>query len=336
MTLKELAKELGLSVTTISDALKDNPSGYVAPQTRERVRQAAARMGYRPNVHARRLVTQRAANVVGIYSSVMPTYELQLEKLNAVQRALAAQGYEQNLAMGDIEVFARLARQNPAGMVIFNWTDVSLPAESYLHPDIHVVVADNPEPVVPLADQVVFDRSENTRLATQHLLERGHRRLGVFLNPDHWPNGERGLGIQKALTAFRLGTEAVTFYETHTPASFETGQYVAKQWLADTRRPTGMVLLNDETSAGFITRVQTAGVRVPQDVSVVGHDSRPWSAHLSVPLTTVTHPTEEIAQAAVDLLLERLTGAYSGAARRITIGSELVLRASTAPPSEGA
>jgi DNA-binding LacI/PurR family transcriptional regulator len=336
MTLKELSKELGLSVTTISDALKETPSGYVAPQTRERVQAAAARLGYRPNLHARRLVTQRATSVVGIYSSVVPSYELQLIKLNAVQRALAAQGYEQNLAIGGAEAFARLARQNPAGLVVFNWGNALPTLEPYLHPETQLVVLDNRTTVPPSGDLVCFDRTENTRLATQHLLALGHRRLGVFLNPDHWPMGERGRGVQAALAAFGLGTAAVHYYPTGLPAGFETGRLVAEQWLADRQRPTGMVLLNDETAAGFLTCVQAAGVRVPDDVSVVGHDNRAWSSHLSVPLTTVTHPAEKIAEAAVVLLLERLRGTYSGPSREITVGSELVLRASTAPPSEGA
>lgn len=336
MTLKELSKELGLSVTTISDALKETPSGYVAPQTRERVQAAAARLGYRPNLHARRLVTQRATNVVGIYSSVVPTYELQLIKLNAVQKALAAQGYEQNLAIGGAEAFARLARQNPAGLVVFNWGS-SLPAlEPYLHPETQLVVLDNPTAVPANADLAYFDRTENTRLATQHLLALGHRRLGVFLNPDHWPQGERGRGIQAALAAYELELSTVRHYAANLHAGFDTGSLVAEQWLAETQRPTGMVLLNDETAAGFLTRVLAAGVRVPGDVSVVGHDNRAWSPHLSVPLTTVTHPAEKLAEAAVALLLERLAGAYCGPTREITIGSELVLRASTAPLSEGA
>jgi DNA-binding LacI/PurR family transcriptional regulator len=342
MTLKELSQELGLSVTTISDALKDTPSGYVAPQTRERVQAAAARLGYRPNLHARRLVTQRATNVVGIYSSVMPTYELQLTKLNAVQKALAAQGYEQNLAIGGPEAFGRLARQNPGGLVVFNWPGSHTIDESallaYVHPETQLAFLD----IAPTSnsnsakDRVVFNRRGNTQLAAQHLFELGHRRLGVFLDPDQAPRDERSQGIQEAQAAFGLTSEAITYYDTGTFASYETGRLVAEQWLADTHRPTGMVLLNDETAAGFLTRVQAAGVRVPSDVSVVGHDNRAWSPHLSVALTTVTHPAEKIAEAAVALLLERLTGTYSGPPREITMGSELVLRASTAPPSEGA
>lgn len=336
MTLKQLSKELGLSVTTISDALKETPSGYVAPQTRERVQAAAAQLGYRPNLHARRLVTQRATNVVGIYSGVVPTYELQLTKLNAVQKALAAQGYEQNLALGGAEAFGRLARQNPAGLVVFNWGNALPTLEPYLHPETQLVILDNRTALPPHADLVCFDRAENTRLATQHLLELGHRRFGIFLNPDHWPHGERGRGVERALAAFGLDRAAVRYYPTGFPAGFETGKLVAQQWLADTHRPTGMVLLNDETCAGFLTDLHAAGVRVPEEVSVVGHDNRAWSSHLSVPLTSVTHPAQQLAEAAVALLLERLTGTYSGPSREITIGSELVLRASTAPPPEGA
>jgi DNA-binding LacI/PurR family transcriptional regulator len=342
MTLKTLSQELGLSVTTISDALKDTPSGYVAPQTRERVQAAAARLGYRPNLHARRLVTRRATNVVGIYSNIMPTYELQLTKLNAVQRALAAQGYEQNLAIGGVEALGRLARQNPAGLIVFNWPGGQGIEEKLLLSPIHhetqVVLLDVAPQEASAQNRVIFDRCANTRLATQHLLELGHRRLGIFLDPDHLPRGERARGVHQALSAFGLREDAVRFYETGTFAGFDTGRLIAEQWLAerDSDRPTGLVLLNDETSAGFLTRVQTAGIRVPDDVSVVGHDNRAWSPHLSVPLTTVTHPAEKIAEAAVALLLERLTGTYSGPSREITIGSELVLRASTAPPSEGA
>jgi DNA-binding LacI/PurR family transcriptional regulator len=349
MTLRELSKQLNLSITTVSDSLKDRPSGYVSLTTRERVRREAARLGYQPNVHARRLVKQRAENVVTLFAAMLPDYVLFLNKALAVQRAVSGLGFEVTLAFGHrnvsdtVEMFAAVCRQRPAAIIAFTALlmarltpqeadTLRLLAQDYIEAGGHFILLDD---IVDLpGDRILFDRRLNTGLAARHLLEIGHRRLGIYLESGKWPDGERGLGIRDALHDFGVAPESVRVYKAKNIAGYETGAVLFEEYFADApaNRPTGLVLLNDETAAGFLTAAREAGVRIPEEVSVVGHDNHPWGAHLTVPLTTVTHPYEKIAEAAAHLAYQRITGAETGPSHTIVIGSELVKRASTAPP----
>ena len=93
-----------------------------------------------------------------------------------------------------------------------------------------------------------------------------------------------------------------------------------------------MCIINDVTASTFVTQLHRAGVRVPQDVSVVGYDDTPAARYALVPLTTVSHPVKGIANPIVEMLLSRLDASYDGAARCLEVKGELVVRESTAPP----
>jgi LacI family transcriptional regulator len=115
-------------------------------------------------------------------------------------------------------------------------------------------------------------------------------------------------------------------------SDYANGERLAEAFLRRERRPTGMVVLNDQTAAAFMARLIATGIQIPADLSVVGHDNQPWGAYLPVPLSTVTHPYEELAEAAAGMVSDRLSGKETGPPRRLTLSSELIVRASCAPP----
>lgn len=349
MTLKQLSHELNLSVTTVAEALKDEPTIHLAPATRERVRRAADELGYRPNVHARRLVKRRADDVVGLFCSNLASGGAGMAKLTALQNRLTVLGFEVPMMLGSTEaphrhgeLFAALCRTQPAALVwlFSSWSDtpdLGGHARDYVHRGGILVCLDK-ETDLP-ADNVVFDREQNSYLPTRHLLDLGHRRIGLFLDRDQWPESPRADGVRRALREAGLENDpgALTVFTPGVNPGYSAGETVADAFLAmpADRRPTGMVLLNDATAASFLSRMHDAGVRVPEDVSVVGHDDMPGAAYFAVPLTTVTHPIEGVADAAAKIVRARLQGGEGGGPhRRVLVGSEMVLRRSTgAPPA---
>jgi DNA-binding LacI/PurR family transcriptional regulator len=344
-TLRDLAQHLQLSVTTVSDALKEHPVGYVAPQTRERVRAAARQFGYQPNVHARRLVKCRAEGVVGIFSATLPPVGPGMLKIRALQDHLIAYGYEVPLMVGSLraphrsaELMAALCRERPAALV---WlfareveADLAEQAQRYVREGGILVTMDHSTDLP--GDQVVFDRAGNTYLAVHHLLSLGHRQIGLFLGADNWPESPRADGVRRACREWDVDPGRLHLFELPGMSDYANGERLAGEFLRRNPRPTAMTILNDQTAAAFMARVMAAGVRIPEELSVVGHDNQPWGAYLAVPLTTVTHPLELLAEAAARMLHERLSGQETGQPRRLVITSDLVRRASTAPPGDPA
>ncbi|GAB2998962.1 substrate-binding domain-containing protein [Amycolatopsis acidiphila] len=140
-------------------------------------------------------------------------------------------------------------------------------------------------------------------LATRHLLDLGHRRIGLIAGPDHASSAlGRRAGYEDALREAGLAVAPELIY----PSSFsmESGEDAGGLLLATEPRPTAVFAVNDDTAVGLLSAVQRAGLRVPRDLSVVGYNDIPLAARLPVPLTTVRVPFAEIADAAVEQLVQ--------------------------------
>jgi LacI family purine nucleotide synthesis repressor len=187
---------------------------------------------------------------------------------------------------------------------------------------------------------VRFDRLHNSFSVTNHLIEFGHRSLGVFLGFKGEPDVNdhpRIRGVLKACEEGRGGGAPlqIRWFDLPFFPGPEAGVAVAEEFLsiAPADRPTGMVLLNDRTAMAFIARVQASGVRVPEDVSVVGHDDDEMSAFFPVPLTTISHPHRALAEATAEMMHRCSVGQQGEQERLIEVRGELRLRASTDAPS---
>jgi LacI family purine nucleotide synthesis repressor len=355
VTLKELATRLNLSDTTVSDALKGSGSARVSAATRQRVREEARRLGYQPNVNARRLLQSRVEGLVPIFVSEIPSYATYLlERAHHLQTRLASLGYDAPLIIGNggaqettRNQILSLCGQRPVGIawVCITWfgSEFTSILERYCENGGELVCLDwqEGENLPKGASGVRFDRIHNSFSVTNHLINLGHRSLGVFLGvkgnsaiKDH----PRTVGVLKACEEERDGgcpPIQVRWFEVPFFPGPEAGVAVAEQFLsiAPADRPTGMVLLNDRTAMAFIARVQASGVRVPEDVSVVGHDDDEMSAFFPVPLTTITHPHRALAEATAEMMHRRISNKSSkeGEGERvIEVRGELRVRASAA------
>jgi DNA-binding LacI/PurR family transcriptional regulator len=177
-------------------------------------------------------------------------------------------------------------------------------------------------------------------LATKHLIELGHRRIGYVsgatptrsrrdrLDGYRTALAEAGIAVDQALIAG--GNAAAGYDDIH---AAEHGRAATQALLRSSKPPTGLVALNDMHAIGAAAAVRDAGGAVPGDVSVVGIDDIPLAGLFNPALTTVQQPVETLGEAAVDLLVKRLNGDRPKRARHIVFEPQLVVRQSSAPPA---
>lgn len=342
-TIQDVAQALGMHKSTVSLALSGK--GNIAAGTRERVRTVAHEIGYAPNPLAQRLANGARNPTVCIVSGALDV-GLATEKILLIQHALSAETLEAPIytcseGVGETDrsqaaQIRQICRQRPRAVVCaaqMVGAAVFPELEAYQRAGGVVVSYDV---AVPLdCDQVVFDREDNTDQAARYLLERGHRRIGLGMsNPPPWLSHTAGLAQDLRLIGFRralqeFGTPVREDWLFRNSTYEKGGAEMAQRFLGLAERPTGLCIVNDYVALAFMVEIMRAGVRVPEDVSLVGLDNQPIAAYCPVPLTSVSQPTEEIAQAVVAQLRERLAGS-TAAPETVTIRGELQVRESVA------
>ncbi len=337
---------LGMHKSTVSLALSGK--GNISAGTRARVLAATQELGYEPNPLAQRLANGHRNPTVCIFSGVLDV-GLATEKILMIQKEMSARSFETPIYTcpepadgadtSQAALLKNLCRQRPQAIICAaSMLDPSVFGELEAYQKSGGIVVSYDVPVPLSCDQVVFDREDNAYRAARHLLERGHRRLGIGMsNTAPWLSGHadgpqsfRLRGFARALEEFDVRVRPEWCFRT---AAYERGgAEMARQFLGMADRPTGLCIVNDYVALAFMVEVMRAGVRIPQDVSVVGHDDQPIAALCPVPLTSVSHPARKIAQAVVALLLDRLAGSQ-GPPQTVVIRGEMAARESVAPSS---
>lgn len=342
-TLLDVARVSGLSKSTVSAAL--NGQSRHSEATRQTVLKVAQELGYEANYHAQGLRKQ-SNDLIGFFS---PDMDLGIStlKMHRIWGLLDARGYTVPvLAYGNrlggqvIEqekLLAELRRQKPRAMICNTSNLQSEAAQAelrrYLEEGGQAVCYDWPLEVE--TDRVIFDREHNTYLATRHLLEKGHRKIGACLPWHKYSSGPRAQGFKKALAEFEAETREEWILKPDFKFQFELeGADLAAKFLSLRERPTAMCVVNDYVASAFATCLARAGVQVPRDLSIVSHDNSPIAEIGPTPLTSISHPIEEIAETVVEMLDSRLTGRYDGPARCEIIRGQLFDRGSVVAPSQ--
>jgi DNA-binding LacI/PurR family transcriptional regulator len=308
VTLKDVARESGVSNTTASRVItgKESPV-LISEATRQRVLQAAARLGYRPNLLARGLRTQRSGTVGVLMADITdPFYAALIPEIASV---FAARGYQFLLSHAGLD-----APPNPAyERLLGSWVDGLLvlgdhvlgreaEAEVLAHHH-HVVGVARVRDNTPIPS-VNVDDAAGIRLALDHLLALGHRHIAFVGNRLTW-DMDRRLTIFLAEMAERglsVPAEAIALVP-HSAA----GGYGAANRLLDANAPVSAVLCAaDLLAVGVLSALQEAGVQVPGSVSVIGFDDIPLAAYTTPSLTTIRQPAAALARAAAQLLLDAI------------------------------
>lgn len=345
-TIQDVALALGMHKSTVSLALSGK--GNLSIKTRARVLALTQELGYEPNPLAQRLAKGHHNPTICIFSGVLDV-GLSTEKVLRIQKEMSARSFEapiytcpepsDGIDTSQATLLKNLCRQRPRAILCaasMLGPSAFVELEAYQKSGGLVISYDVPIPVS--CDQVIFDREDNAYQAACHLLQHGHRRLGIGMsNTAPWLSGKsdgpqafRLRGFERALKEFSALARPEWCFRT---AAYEQGgAEMARRFLSMTDRPTGLCLVNDYLTLAFMVEVMRAGVRVPQDLSIVGHDDQPIAAYCPIPLTSVSHPAQEIAQAVVSLLLDRLAGSQEPP-QTIVIRGALKTRESVAFPS---
>ncbi|MBI3944524.1 MAG: LacI family DNA-binding transcriptional regulator [Armatimonadetes bacterium] len=343
ITLKDVAREAGVGTTTASLVLRGNPHPMISAGTRERVLDAARRLKYRHNSHARQLRLGRS-EAVGILAWVL-AQGMSLAKFQAIERAIHARGYRTLVghADEDEEALVRFAKEFVSGAME---GAILLNLERGYRDALEVLVGRG-IPVVSLellegvpVDVVTVDRRAGAYLATKHLLELGHRRIAILHPAPTFPLAhERLEGYRDALAEHGLAVDTsllVANVGSSRNGSYGQGYETAQRLLAIRPLPTAVFCSNDEIAIGVMKALGEAGVRVPDDTAVVGFDDMPVAAYLPVPLTTIAQPVEEQAAQAVALLFDRIENPdRERPPQAIRLKPRLVVRASCGAAAAG-
>ncbi|WP_211191010.1 LacI family DNA-binding transcriptional regulator [Actinomycetospora sp. TBRC 11914] len=332
--MKDVARHARVSVSTVSYVLND--SGPVAPERRNRVLDAVRVLEYSPNESARNLKL-RSASTIGMVVPELtnPFFAMVAE---GVQKAASARDVLVVLVVPDAteqpeENQAKLLRSQRIDGVVYLSGTGSMPASIYdLARSGPVVLVDEQIPGMDLP-AVVCESRKGAREVAAHALGQGHRRVAVIGGPPGlWTAQQRLAGYREAFAGAGLDPDSVPVF----PGDYRqaSGHDLAARALSDDPRPTLLICTNDLMAIGAMEYCREVGLRVPEDVSVVGFDDLPFSALLTPRLTTVRQPAHEMGFRAASALFELLENDESGAVGELP--ATVQIRDSVRPPGGGA
>lgn len=327
-TMADVAERAGVSRALVSIVFRDVPGA--SEQTRERVLAVAGELGYAPDRRARSL-SRRRTRVLGVVFAL--GHEFHADLLASLYRAAAAQDQElalsgttvdrdESAALGDL-----LALRCDAVLLLGSGLPDTVLGE--LAAKVPTVVVARAT-ASPRTDVVRTDDVAGARLAAEHLRALGHRRVAHVDGGSAAGADERRRGFTDAVEAAGLGPADIE------PGGLteDDGAAAAGRLLARAVRPTALAVFNDQSAAGLLDVLQQAGLRWPQDVSVVGYDDSPLARSRWARLTTVRQDVETLARLAVRRAVERV-GDPERSGREDLVAPSLVVRRSTGPPAPG-
>jgi DNA-binding LacI/PurR family transcriptional regulator len=326
--LEDVAERAGVSHQTVSRVINNHPN--VSKATRERVEAAIAELGYRRNTAARSLVTRRS-QTIGVLASELSQYG-PANTLLGVEQAARNAGYFVSIAAlksvsreSIFDAVRHFMDQSVDGIV------VSVP-----HSDTLLALADLKigAPVVAVGslgnDAVsgaMVDQARGAELAVGHLIELGHRRIGHIAGPQDWIDGvARAEAWSAVLGSAGLDDDLLMTGDWSAGSGYEIGRKLAAE-----RSATAVFVGNDQMALGLLRAFNEAGIRVPDDVSVVGFDDQPESGYFIPPLTTVRQDFEELGRRCIDIMLAAIEDGESVSST--VVAPELVVRQSTSAPA---
>jgi LacI family transcriptional regulator, galactose operon repressor len=327
VTIVDVARLAGVSVSTVSKVINDRYG--VAPETYDKVMDIVSDLGYESSLVASSL-RRHSTNVIGI---LVPEFEpFSTELLKGISSAVEGTGYELLAYSGNLEHnqvgWERRSLSRLAGTLIDGAVIVA-PTASVTDATIPVVAVD-PHTGRTGPSTVEADNVGGARAATRHLIELGHRRIAHIRGRTDLVSAQlREQGYREALEAAGIPFDAELVRVGGYRAAETTD--AARDLLTREERPTAVFAANDLSAIRVIEIARDLGLRVPEDLSVVGFDNVPEAANAVPALTTVAQPLHQMGAEAVRLLLGLLAGATSE--EHLLMPASLVVRASTSPPA---
>ena len=333
-TINDIARIAGVSKKTVSRVINDSPS--VRGETRQRVEEVIAELGFTPDPQARGLAFRRSFLVGMIYDNPSPNYVVNMQQ--GILDGVRGSGLElvvhpcnrqAESFLSDVQSF--VVRQKLAGVVMppsvseDEQVVALLQAADCPYVRIASVSLDQPERMV-----VTNDR-QGAAEAARHLADLGHRRIAFISGPDTFRSShERGAGFEAGLAEYGLTMDPT--YVRRAAYTFESGVAAAQELLSLAERPTAIFAGNDEMAIGVMQAARDCGLDVPGDLSIVGFDDLPMASRVWPTLTTVRLPIRDMGRMAAEKLTASRRGLDPAKISQPQVRPSLVVRESTAPP----
>jgi DNA-binding LacI/PurR family transcriptional regulator len=329
-SIKDIARLADVSHSTVSRALQNSP--LVNPATAEKIRQIASESGYRASAVARGLVTRRTLTIGLVVTTIADPFAA--EVACGIEQAANDRGYSVFLADSDADpdrekqIVRSFAERRLDGIVVTSSRVGALYLPLLSEMQVPIVLVNNQHPG-PFVHSVSIGNVEGTLAAANHLIGLGHRRIAYLGDQfGYQSDTERLAGYRQALQEAGL-----PFLEERTvrgDGKPDAAMQAMEQLLSLPARPTAVCCYNDMSALGAMRSIHLHGLRVPEDISVVGFDDLFISSYTQPRLTTVRQPMRRMGILAMESLFRLMSGEKT--AIRIKVDPELIVRESTASP----
>ncbi len=323
----------GVSRTTVSFVLNRLEGVSISESTRERVWEAARKLNYHPNSAGRKLVSGRS-NTLGLVLCQSPEQVFADAFLPRVILGVEQAAMQQNFHVllkpvdpSDSEGYARLIRENHVDGIILSGPRQDDMEIRRLHEEGVPIMLLGQLPGTELGF-VDVNAVSGAEVAVDHLLDAGHRCIGMITNAplSYTSAQQRRTGYANALQRRNIEADPALIHEgNYTPAS---GYHAMKQLLNETARPTAVFVASDVVATGAMLAAKRAGLRIPEDLAIVGFDDIPMAEYLDPPLTTVRLPAFGLGWAAGERLIHLIRGDRDDQ-NSLFLESQLIIREST-------
>jgi LacI family transcriptional regulator len=335
VTIKDVAREAGVSVATVSRVY--NNSDLVREETRTLVQDVAARLGYSPNVAARSLITSKTSTIGVLLPDLYG--EFFSEVIRGIDQTAQREGYHLLVSSShdkrsELEAAFRSMRGRVDGLIVMSPNTDEHVAVRRLSERFPVVllncaVEDNGNAL----DAITIANYEGAYAMVQHLISLGHRRIAIITGAKHnFDAIERRRGYLAALRD--AGIEPLPAWEVPGDFSEGSGHRAVGRLLSLDPHPTAIFASNDAMAIGALSALHEAGIQVPDAISVAGFDDIPMARYMNPPLSTVHVDINTLGERATRRLLDVLSDANGHEARRETVPTTLVIRASCGGSSQ--
>jgi DNA-binding LacI/PurR family transcriptional regulator len=331
-SIKDIARLANVSHSTVSRALSGSP--LISEETASRIRQIAEDAGYRPSAAARSLVTSRTGTIGVVVTSIADPFAG--EVVLGIEDAANDHNYSVILANSnaqperEVKVVRAFEERRVEGIIVTSSRVGAIYVEMLSQTRVPIVLLNNQHPS-DFMHSVTIDNPAASFEAVRHLIDLNHRRIAYI--------GDR-FGCQSDTDRFGGYRSALDLaylpfapeYVAHGNGKSDGGASAMAALLSLPSPPTAVFCYNDMTALGAMTAIAARGLKVPNDLSVVGFDDVFVAQYSAPPLTTVRQPMREMGRLALETLIKLLAG--TGSQPNIKVPGELIVRASTAPPKE--
>jgi len=332
LSIKDIARKANVSHSTVSRALSNNPR--VNQATVERIRRIAEESGYRGSAIARSLATRRSKTIGVVVTTIADQFAACV--VSGIEEVAGNRGYSVFLANSnadpdrEVRVVHSFEERRVDGIIVTASRVGALYVPMLSRMRVPIVLLNNQHPS-EFVHSVMIENTKASLEATQHLISLEHRRI-AYIGDRHGRTSdtERFAGYRLALDSAQIpfAPELVVFGD----GSPEGGMDAVTQLLALVAKPTAVFCYDDMTALGAVRQLHAVGLRVPEEISVVGFDDLPIVQYTHPPLTTVRQPMADMGRLAMETVFDIIGGSKSN--HNIKMPGTLIVRGSTGKPGK--